>query len=70
MSMDYVRRTYDVDVRRGQRVIYGTGDHRQFGTVTGASHYVHVRFDGQRHSVNVHPTDPLLCYDEAEATHG
>lgn len=69
MSMDYVRRTYGVDVKRGQRVSFVTGDRRQFGTVTGASHYVHVRFDGQRHSENIHPTDPQLTYQVAEVPH-
>jgi len=70
MSMDYVRRTYGVDVRRGLRVAYGAGDRRQLGTVTGATHYVQVRFDGQRHSVNVHPTDPDLSYRVTEVAHG
>jgi hypothetical protein len=69
VSMDYVRRTYGVDVKRGQRVAFGAGERRQLGTVTGASHYVHVRFDGQRHSMNVHPTDPALSY-QVEQPHG
>jgi hypothetical protein len=69
MSMDYLRRTYGVNVKRGQRVAFGAGDQRKLGTVTGACHYVHIRFDGQRHSVNVHPTDADLSYQVAEVSH-
>ncbi|MEJ7786421.1 MAG: hypothetical protein WKF96_16580 [Solirubrobacteraceae bacterium] len=53
MSIQYVRDTYGVPVRRGQRVIHGGRDH---GTVTcckGA--HVRVRFDGERHSESCHP---------------
>ena len=51
-SLDYVKRTYGVPVKRGQRVIH-EGEH---GTVTsGDGAHVRVRFDGRAFSVPCHP---------------
>lgn len=52
-SLDYVRRYYGVDARRGMRVAV---DGRPGVLTTGAGHYIRVRFDGERHSVPCHPT--------------
>lgn len=68
MSMDYIRKTYGVKVKRGDRVAFNLGSNLRNGTVTGASHYLRVRFDGYKHSVNVHPTDPALIYGTATVT--
>jgi hypothetical protein len=56
---DYVRRTYDVPAYIGTRVtVYGKP-----GVIVPARsdlHYIHVRFDGQRHSLPAHPTDEVV----------
>lgn len=60
--MQYIRDTYGVSVKRGDRVAFNFGQNIRNGTVTGASHYLHVRFDGSSFSSHVHPTDPALIY--------
>jgi hypothetical protein len=55
MAYDYIRRTYGVDPKIGQRI---TMDGR-LGTIIrpqGDPQYLNVRFDGQKHTVPVHPT--------------
>lgn len=59
MTYDYVKRTYGVDPEPGQAVTHtvtGKG-----GVIArenkGQSHYVQVRFDGQRHTLPCHPTE-------------
>ena len=61
MAYEYVKQTYGVPVEVGQRV---TMKHiiskEKTGTVVakrGYDGYVHVRFDGQKHDVPVHPFD-------------
>lgn len=66
MSMEYVRKTYGVSVKRGQRVAFELAGERRLGRVTGATHYVRVRFDGQKRSVNIHPKDVGLNYNAPE----
>lgn len=53
MSADYVRRYYKVPAKRGMRVeIDGKG-----GVITGFDGaHLRVRLDGEKHSVNAHPT--------------
>lgn len=68
MSMDYVRKTYGVSVKRGQRVAFEYAGERRLGTVASANQYVRVRFDGTRHAVNIHPTDPCLNYTPTEGS--
>jgi hypothetical protein len=52
-SLDYVRSTYGVPVRRGMRVIHEDG---KPGTVTcGDGAHVRVRFDDESFSVPCHP---------------
>lgn len=57
MSMEYIRKAYDVPAKRGGRVEYtgeGTPEH---GTITGADgHYLRVRMDGTKYAGNYHPT--------------
>lgn len=61
---EYVRRTYGVEVRTGQRVTVrdcGAFDGK-LGTVTypgSTASRVHVLFDHLRHDVQVHPADVL-----------
>lgn len=57
MSMDYIRRTYGVPARRGDRIIYGGITAPIAGTITMADGaYLRVRFDGWKKSVRLHPT--------------
>jgi len=59
MAYDYVRRTYSVDPVIGQRVTH-TVTHKS-GIIAredkSQSHYVKVRFDGQKHTLPCHPTE-------------
>lgn len=53
---EYVRNYYGVPAYVGMRVRMQDRD----GVITSARsdlHYVHVRFDDRKFSVNVHPTD-------------
>ena len=62
MSMDWVRRTYGVPVRRGVRVDMNGN----LGTITRATSMVYVRFDdyhGARRSVPCHPTWRMTYFD-------
>lgn len=64
MSMDYIRRTYAVAIKRGMRVEYcGRDNIRRPGRVCGSSdQYISVRLDGERRSRRVHPADPYLIF--------
>jgi hypothetical protein len=62
MGMEYVRKTYKVPAKRGGRVAWWDARFNMFlyGRITSASHYVHVRFDGECHPTyraKIHPTD-------------
>jgi hypothetical protein len=56
---EYVRNYYNVPAYVGVRVT--SFDREQLtGVIVAAKsdlHYVHVRFDGKKHAVNVHPLD-------------
>jgi hypothetical protein len=57
MSLDYIRKTYDVPVKRGARVEYTGGKEPQLGTVISASGaHVNIRLDGAKHAMPFHPT--------------
>lgn len=61
MSLDYIRTTYGVPARKGQRVRY-TGDKgpknpAREGVITGASGaHLRIRMDGDSFSNIYHPT--------------
>ena len=62
MSMDYVRKAYNVPAKRGGRVIWFDARFNQWlhGKITSASDYVHVRFDNELHKTyraRIHPSD-------------
>jgi len=58
MSMAYVRRTYGVPAYRGARVGVRTVDGWCLGTITSATHVVHVRPDPCPNvRLRCHPTD-------------
>lgn len=59
MSYDYIKRTYPVMPKVGERVRHKVTD--KSGTIArenrGEAHYVQVRFDGQGHALPCHPTE-------------
>ena len=64
MSMDYIRRTYDVPAKRGARILFcDTGGLIHDGVIVGSRDaYLRVRlptFSG-RNIVTLHPTSDLL----------
>ena len=59
MSMDYIRTTYGVPAKRGGRVEYTgrLGGAKLLGKISGSrSGYLRIRLDGERFSLNFHPT--------------
>lgn len=55
MAYDYIRRTYGVEFQPGERIAMDGKP----GTVTKPRddpQYLRVRFDGQKHISNAHPT--------------
>lgn len=57
MSMEYIRRTYNVPARRGCRIM--TKYHGKYvkGVITGSTNasWLRVRLDGERKSRTFHP---------------
>lgn len=65
MSMEYIRRTYNVPAKRGARVQYDgvtVGHPPLLGTITSATNSGHlrVRFDGEHRTLKLHPTWALV----------
>ena len=60
MSMDYIRRTYDVPAKRGARILFlDTGGTTHDGVIVGSrGMYLRARFPRftGRHIVTLHPT--------------
>lgn len=67
MSFDYIRRHYSVPAKRGMRVAWETKEGTRLGTITSATHYVHVRFDDSKHAVPLHPVEDGLRYLSSQA---
>lgn len=57
MPADYVRRTYGVNIYRGDRIEV---DGRPGTVVSFPGQYLGVRFDGERHTSRCHPTWRVL----------
>ena len=53
MSAEYVRNYYGVDYKRGDRL---TVDGKPGTLVSFPGQYLGIRFDGQKHTMNAHPT--------------
>ena len=55
MGYDYVREAYGVNPKPGQRITMN-GKPGTIVKTRGNPQYLRVRFDGEKHIVNVHPT--------------
>lgn len=67
--LPYIRKTYRLDVKRGDRVRYTGGNGEKFGTVTGASDaYLNIRMDGEKHAGRYHPTWELTLLPRTPST--
>ena len=58
MAYEYIKRHYGVDPKIGQRITH-YGKPGQIVRPVGDPQYLNVRFDGQKHTSNVHPTDDV-----------
>lgn len=57
MSMDWVRKNYNVPAQRGGRVIYSGNGKDEYGTIRSASgQYLKIQLDGAKHPGRYHPT--------------
>lgn len=58
MSLEYIRKTYNVPAKRGTPVRYGVrGVSQRDGVITGSSgSYIRVRLYGDKRSKIYHPT--------------
>lgn len=72
MSLDYIRRTYNVPAKRGGKVEYLSRDgERTVAVIVGSSGYrLRVRFGDNKHTSTMHPTWRLKylpdgpCFDD------
>lgn len=62
MSAEYIRSYYQVDWKRGDRV---TVNGRPGQIVSFRSHYIGVRFDGEKRTTLAHPTWRVEREDQA-----
>jgi hypothetical protein len=66
MSIDWVRKSYNVPAKRGGRVEYTGGKTPEFGTIVGArGGHLRIRLDGMHytHPLPFHPTWELRYLD-------
>lgn len=69
MCLPYIRKTYGLDVKRGDRVIYQGGGFVKHGTVCGAADgYLRIRMDGETSIGRYHPTWELTIRPRATPT--
>lgn len=55
-GLEYIRKAYGVDARRGRRIRYGPNQ-EQGAIITGARNgRLRVRFDGCTRAIDLHPT--------------
>lgn len=65
MSMEWVRKRYNVPAKRGGRVKYTGCGKDEFGTITGTSGgHLLIRLDGLKTSLHFHPTWELEYLDK------
>lgn len=61
----YIRRIYGVEPKIGQRITMD-GKPGVIIRPRGDPHYLRVRFDGEKHASNVHPTWKVTYADKSE----
>lgn len=65
MSMDYIRKFYNLNVNVGQRVEYTGNGKKEFGVVTGASGaHLEIQLDGAKFPTPYHPTWELKILED------
>lgn len=68
MSIDWIRKNYNVPATRGGRVEYTGKGRPELGTICGAQgSHLSIRLDGKKHALPFHPTWKLR-YLDAEST--
>lgn len=65
MSFKYIQSYYGITLKRGGRVVDKDG---REGVITSATHYVHVRLDGNNRALSYHPDDLVYLYPGARET--
>ncbi len=67
MSMQYVRKTYNVPAKRGMLVCFNGG---KLGRITSATNMIHIKACGSNEKPNyryrVHPTDDIAYWLPSE----
>ena len=57
MSMEYIRKTYDVPAKRGVKIKYTGGIKPIFGKIVGSTHaYIRVKMEETQKIIKFHPT--------------
>lgn len=57
MSMEWIRKNYNVPAKRGMRIEYSGGRNPEYGVVRSASGgYLKIQLDGYKHTLTFHPT--------------
>lgn len=69
MSMEWIRRNYNVPARRGGRIEYtGGGSSPRLGTIKSVDGaHLMILLDGSKHAMPFHPTWEIRYLDEASA---
>ena len=62
MSMEYIRKTYNIPAKRGGRVRLKSGSVSMLGTIVRATNYVYIRLDDTKITLPFHPLDGSLSY--------
>uniref|UniRef100_UPI00333F02DA hypothetical protein n=1 Tax=Castellaniella defragrans TaxID=75697 RepID=UPI00333F02DA len=71
MSLQYIRNTYGVPAKRGGRIEYTGNGSKIQGTITGSrGARILVRLDGDKGSVEFHPTRKIQYLDADVASSG
>jgi len=66
MSIEWVRRMYQVPAKVGGRVEYSGGGTPRLGTICSVrGGHVYIRLDGDKHALPHHPTWKIRYLDEA-----
>lgn len=70
MSLEYIRKAYNVPARRGGRIEYTGGGKPVLGTICGArGALLSIRLDTTKHPMPFHPTWEIRYLDAAPLHH-